>query len=217
MAKVRGAYGGAETRGRVGGVQHNSWRGMGFVKASHAPAQPRSKLQLQMRAWNTYLTRHWAVIDQTARDGWNAYAVTHTETDGMGSTKRLSGLNWFTRCNSRLLKAGFAIKTTAPVVAAPAAPLLFACSDGVLSSVASWTATAGTNISLVIRVFGPHSKGRLGKKEQAVELVTVAGQTAQQAINNLVPLRYTFFAYCLCEDNGLISPLVSDTCDPTAT
>ena len=217
MAKVLSPLGSSEARGALGGRIYNTWRGISTVKDKHAPAQPRSQKQLNVRAINTYLTRYWQLIDQNERDSWNTYATIHTETDGMGSTKRLSGLNWFCRCNTRLLLHAYPAVDTAPVAAAPNSPLAFVAADGVLSSALSWTPTEGNDIAIIIFVFGPHSKGRLGKFQQAKFVTAASGEFGETSLINLLPGRYSVFAAMMSETNGLMSPLVSDTCDVTAS
>jgi hypothetical protein len=216
MVKVLNPLNSTEARGRMGGIQYNTHRGMNFAKTQTAPAQPRSQKVLQIRAWQTQLVRAWAGLTANERLHWNNYAASHTETDGMGATKRLTGLNWFTRCNIRLLQNSKSTFTEPPATAAPDAVVLLAAADGVLSSTVSWTATAGTDKMVELFVFGPHSKGLNAKIQRAKRITGVTGESGATSLNDLTPGRYTVFARVLDEDNGLVSTWVSDTADITA-
>jgi hypothetical protein len=216
MAKVLNPLNSTEARGRMGGIVYNTSRGLNYVKGQTAPAQPRSQKQLSIRAWGSYLVRQWATITATERLHWNNYAASHTETDGMGMTKRLTGLNWYVRCNIRLLQNGFAIKTEPPATAAPDPLANLTAGDGILSSAVLWTATGGTDKTVELFVVGPHSQGRQAKIEMAKRTRVIEGESGGATIYNLTPGRYTVFARSLDEDNGLVSAWVSDTADVTA-
>lgn len=216
MVKVLNPLNSTEARGRMGGLVYNTHRGMNFVKPQTAPAQPRSKKVLQIRAWMANLVRAWGALTADERLHWNNYAASHTETDGMGATKRLSGSNWFSRLNIRLLTYGAAIKTEPPSTPAPDAPNNFVAADGVLSSICTWTATAGTDKSVDLFIFGPHSKGLSAKVQRAKWVTGISGESATGTLSGLIPGRYTVFARVMDEDNGLVSPWVSDTADITA-
>jgi hypothetical protein len=134
----------------------------------------------------------------------------------MGQTKRLSGANWFVRCNLRLLQNGFSVVAEPPATPAPDAPVNLVAADGVLSSGVSWTVMGGTDKTVELFVFGPHSKGAQAKLERAKRVTGVTGESGATSLNDLSPGRHTVFARTLDEDNGLVSPWVSDTADVTA-
>ena len=218
MAKVMNPLGSTEARGRIGGRVYNTWRGISYVKDQSSPAQPRSARQLQIRAWTTMLVRYWGTtLDSTERTLWNDYAVSHPDIDWTGNAKRLSGLNWFVRCNLRLLNASKVMIESPPSVAGPNALVAFAASNGVLSSVLSWTATPGTNLSVEITHLGVVSAGVQPKIERARYLNTVTGESGQTSANNLQAGRHWFYARTIDEATGLASPWVLDSADVTPT
>jgi hypothetical protein len=216
MAKVTGPLHSSEARGRMGGIIANTWRGASYVKAKTSPAQPRSKLQLQIRAWTTMLVRAWGELNQSQRDSWNEYATAHPGVDWTGNPKRLTGLNWWVRCNLRSLQMGLSGFVSVPTTAAPDALTNFAAANGVLSSVLTWTATGGTDKRVDIYIVGPHSAGMLAKIERAKHKIFASGETGTETIADLIAGTYTFFVRVLDEDNGLASPWVSDTAVVTA-
>lgn len=217
MAKVTQPLGSTEARGRFGGLIANTWRGISSMKSSSSPAQPRSALQLKIRARSTMLVRYWGTtLSAPERTLWNEYASGHPEIDWTGNSKRLSGLNWFVRCNIRLLSLAQAIIESPPVVAAPDALVDFAASDGVLSSALTWDATAGTDLSVEIRHLGVISAGIQPKIERAKQLTLVTGESGATSANNLQAGRHWFWARVISEVTGLASPWVLDSADVTA-
>ena len=211
MAKLIGPLHSAEARGRVGGLVYNTWRGLSYAKAQCAPSQPRTKLVLQIRAWTTYLVRAWQGLSDAQRATWQEYATSHTETDGMGAPKRLTGLNWWVRNNLRSLHMGLSGFVSVPQVAAPAAPAAFNAANGVGESIVTWTATEGTKMNVGISVVGPHSAGKQGKLTRAKHNSYTAGEAGTVTITLTIPGTYTIFGRVINEDNGLASTWVSDT------
>ena len=217
MVKVLNPLNSTEARGRLGGIVYNTWRGINYAKTQTAPAQPRSARQLIIRAYTTALVRLWATLTANERKSWTDYANGHTETDGMGLTKRMTGLNWFVRCNIRLMDLSITPVKTAPSAAAPDPIVSYQALDGVLSSQQIWELGPGTNLMVDIFKFGPHSKGQFAKIERAKHDSYTAYEVDSLTISNLSPGRYTFFARIVSETNGLASPWKSDTADVTAT
>ena len=119
MAKVSGPLHSSEARGGVGGVVFNSYRGMSVVKAKTAPAQSNTPKQLQRRAQTTAISRLWKSL--LTKAAWDAYAIAHPHADGLGSSVRSSGANWFTLVNTQLLRAGQPFRALPPSAPAPAA------------------------------------------------------------------------------------------------
>jgi hypothetical protein len=216
MAKVMNPLGSTEARGRIGGLIANTWRGISYLKASSSPAQPRSQRQLQIRAWTAMLVRYWGTtLSATNRGYWNDYAVTHTDIDWTGNAKRLSGLNWFVRCNLRLLDLAKPQIDAPPAIAAPNALALFAAADGADQSILTWTNTADWGDYVDIFIQGPHSKGQQPKIERAKHWAYSQGPAGTYTVTPLGPGHYTFWARVTYQDTGLSSPWVMDSCDVT--
>jgi hypothetical protein len=209
MAKVIAPLMSSEARGRLGGLVYNTWRGMSYAKAACAPSQPKSKKQLNIRAFGVRLARAWQGLTAAQRLGWQNYASLHLETDGMGTPKRMTGLNWFIRCNSRLLQQGLAISLTAPTVAAPASPLSFTSADGAGQSVLTFTSQpAGSQIW--IQDDGPHSPGRKSLLTKAMFATTAPMTSGSYTLTGLGAGQHDLFARVVLASNGLASPWVTD-------
>jgi hypothetical protein len=217
MAKLMSPLASSEARGRIGGLIHNTWRGISYAKSSSSPAQPRSKLQLQMRAWTTMLVRYWGTtLTDAERVFWNDYASTHSKIDWTGNARRLTGLNWFVLCNIGRLRMALTVVTTPPAVAAPNAPAAFAAADGVLQSILTWTSPGGTGITCDVFHLGPVSKGVTPNIQRAKFKDMISAETHTMTCAGLAPGRHWFFARMIDESNGLVSPWVLDSCDITA-
>lgn len=211
MAKITGPLHSVEARGRMGGLIYNSWRGISYAKAFAGPSQPRSERQLFIRAFVTQLVRDWQSITQLQRDDWNDYAAAHPEIDWTGNSRRLTGLNWFVRCNLRLIDLDQSPIDAAPDVAAPDPVSGFAAADGVDAIDYSWDATAGTNLSVDVWLYGPHSPGEIGQLPKARHNLYAAGESAAATTDPADPGFYTVFYRTIDEDTGLDSTWQKDT------
>jgi len=210
MAKVIGPLHSSEARGRMGGLVFNTWRGLNVVKQSTSPANPRTVAQLNIRAIAVGQARGWQAETAANQAAWDAYAATHVETDGMGSPKRLSGMNWYVRLNSRMLFLGMAKVATPPAVPGPPSPIAFLAANGAGSSVVTWTSPGGTSYLMELYVQGPHSAGRKAKIEMAKYRVHLTAETATVTLSALAPGTWTVFGRLILEANGLASPWVED-------
>ncbi len=210
MAKLVGPLHSAEARGRVSGLIYNTWRGISYAKAFCSPAQPGTQRQLQVRAWAVQLVRAWASLTSTQQGTWNQYAVDHPYIDWTGNPKRLTGANYYLALNLRMLDMGKTVQTSAPVTNAPDAVAAFVAADGVGQSSCSWTAFAGTDKSVDLWGYGPHSAGRIPTLQRAKHKVYVPGETSPYVLTGLGLGLWTIYARCVDEDNGLASTWVWD-------
>jgi len=212
MAKVMSPLHSTEARGRVGGLIYNTWRGISYVKCNSSPAQPRSALQLKVRSLTTHLTRKWGTLLATTRTNWNDYAVTHTDVDWTNNPKRLSGMNWYVRCNLRLLIANIPEITEPPSGAvAPAAPTSLVITGGILQCTVAQAAGLASTL-LDIYLYGPHSAGLHGKIERAKHKLYGDGEDTTNTITGLRPGTYSIWERRIDTLTGLASPWMSGSC-----
>jgi len=216
MAKVLAPLGSTEARGKIGGLVYNTWRGICYVKPKKTPTNKRSSLQLLARTRASLLSIAWQGLTADERLSWDTYAFNHKLTDGMGVSKRLTGHNWFLRCNLEMLRTGKPIENSAPITTAPDGLTDFVAADGVLESILTWTPTEGTDKWIDIWIFGPHSKGASPTIIRARFKTFCLGEAGTTTINGLTVGRYSFFARVIDSTNGLTSPWSSDTADITA-
>lgn len=208
MAKVTGPLHSSEARGRMGGLVYNTYRGTSTVKASCSPAQPRSTKQLRIRALGMSLSRGWQSLTAVQRTGWNSYAAAHTEVDGMGNPKRMTGANWYIRLNSRLLQLGLTTSPTAPTVVAPSTPATFSAATGSGSCVCTFTSISASD-RLWIHDDGPHSVGRHAQLPRATFATAALGTTGTCNSGTLAVGNHDLFARVVSASTGLSSQWVS--------
>ena len=215
MAKCLAPAMSVETRGRIGGLVFNTWRGVKTIKAKTAPAQPRSQKQLRLRALGITTMRLWQSISPTNRALWETYATAHQIIDWTGSPVRATGANWFLALNTRLRYHNDTPHDTPPVIAAPSALLNFAAADGAGSSILTWTSPLNDDLNAEIWIQGPHSSGAFGKIERAKWLINVSANAATTTVSGLLAGRYTFWCRAYNTTNGLVSTYLLDTADIT--
>lgn len=211
MAKVLDPLRSSEARGRIGGTIYNTSRGVKYVKSFTSPAQPRSARVLFIRAVCQKFTRGWQALDSAVRIAWNDYAALNPEIDWTGQPIRKSGLNWYVRCNVRLMDAGQAAAGDPPAEAAPDGLFNFAAANGVGESICTWSATAGTGFQVEVFRQGPISAGVQPKRERASFAARVIGESGTVTVTGLSPGTHAFFARVLSENTGLISTYVLDS------
>ncbi len=96
-----------EMRGKLGGNVFSRNKGGPYVRMHATPTNPNSARQQSTRAWLAQCSSLWnGTLTPAERAQWNEYAETHSALNALGQTIFLTGLDWFAKCNSRLLDAG---------------------------------------------------------------------------------------------------------------
>lgn len=193
----------------MGGLVYNTYRGVAVVKAKHAPAQPRTQLQLAVRAIAVTLSRAWAAC--THRADWDYYASQHPYTDGMGLSTRATGANWFIALNSRLKAAGETLITEPPSDPAPIAVTGLAVTGSAGQLSVAWTDPASATDVIELWLDGPRSAGRESSIAKIKLHSNHVGNTSPGVLTDLQPGTYTVWARSFSSDTGLVSPWTIDT------
>lgn len=215
MAKVLGPLNSTEARGAIGALIYNTWRGIATVKKFVSPSQPRTERQLLIRSLCTTYVRNWANLTDSQRAAWNTYAADHPYIDWTGQAKRITGANYYTGLSVRLDDAGFTPPDDPPTTTAPDAVADFVVTGGNDQLSCAWSAFAGTDVTVDLWLYGPHSPGISPKLTKARHNVYQAGQTQPKVISGLSPGLYTVFARSINEANGLASTWVRDSATVT--
>jgi hypothetical protein len=215
MAKCLNPLMSTEARGRSVGLVYNTWRGVRTIKVQTSPAQPRTALQLKIRAWMTGLVRTWQTLPSATRAAWNDYATDHPESDWTNKPRRLTGLNWFCRNNIHALMAGQLGLVSPPTVAAPDPVTDFAAANGAGQSAITWTDPGDGARHLDIWMHGPHSAGRAGSIIRSAHKAMANAATESETITGLIAGTYDFYARVIDDNTGLASAWVSDTATVT--
>lgn len=95
MAKVVAPLFSNEARGSVGSTTYTTLRGKSIAKTRAGSGVYQTAGQIEVRAITAAMTAQWKALTQLQRDAWNTYASQHLLPDWTGSSKRLSGYNWF--------------------------------------------------------------------------------------------------------------------------
>jgi hypothetical protein len=217
MAKVKNPLLSLEARGALNGLVYNTWRGISYVKVNTSPTGQGTPLRLQAQATLASVSNDWQGLSDGERAGWKQYAIDHPVTDWTGNPKRLTGMNWFIRCNVMRSRLGLAIVKTAPVVAAPDPVVDLGLTKNLLNLEVGWTSPDTDSNKLEFRIAGPLSAGIDARIEQSQFAMFLAGDEINPYIivTGHLKGRYTVWARSVLVANGLASTWVSDTLDAT--
>ena len=220
MAKVTQPLSSSEARGKVSGLVYNTWRGISYVKAKATPGRQSTARRLQVRANGKACTLSWQTISDLLRAEWNDYATKHPDIHWSGNANRLSGYNWFMRCNSRLLDIGLSIITTTPARDNPWSPeaLAAAGSSSTITITWTWPAPRPTSLQyLDIWITKAQSAGRKPSIEDTKHLAYVNATAHTFTTGPLAFGTYGIFLRSIDGSTGLASPwqLLTATVEPS--
>lgn len=110
-----------EIRGTVGGVTFSRNNCSRYAKAWLKPTYKRTDSQSVVRNSMMNSTISWRSLTDGQRSAWVALGADPPEIDydRFGNQIYLSGLQWYTRCNTRLLMAGCSQISDAPTQERP--------------------------------------------------------------------------------------------------
>jgi len=214
MAKVINPLLSVEARGRMGGLVYNTWHGVSYVKAHSGPNQPNTAAQLDARARLVTVGAGWRLLTQVQRDAWSVYADAHPEADWTGNPLRLTGQNWYMRCNVQLSRRSLDLIDSPPAVAAPDAITGWVAALTVADLTVAWTAPVETDI-IDMWALGPVSTGVDPKFEHATFYdAEIADQVTPHIIVLDVPNgRWRAWGRVVDIATGLTSPWQSSIVD----
>jgi hypothetical protein len=113
--------------GGVSGIRGNLGGNVFSVNTNGAYARPWAN-QVNQRTWPqtvqrfywSYILPAWSEIEVENKLLWKDYAATHVQTNPLGELYYMTSLQWFTRCNLRLLTWGGSPVGLPPVNPIPA-------------------------------------------------------------------------------------------------
>lgn len=215
MPKVKNPLLSMEARGGIGGLVFNTWRGINYVKTNTSPTGQGTAKRLAAQALLIQVAQQWKTITDVQRTAWGVYAADHPVTDWTGAPKRLTGQNWYMKCNVQLARQGNALIDDPPAVAAPDAATGIALSQDVNDLFIDWTTPVAANMTLICHLVGPHSVGVTGKIEMAQFEKALSANSAAPIVLKATPGtgRYTVFVKVMSSVTGLCSSWVSDFFD----
>ncbi|KKN12155.1 hypothetical protein LCGC14_1019350 [marine sediment metagenome] len=127
MANIKLAAPIAGIRGLVGGLVYSANGSGPFVRAYDMPPNPRTPRQQIQRAYFSSIPAAWRELTPSQKNDWDAFAAAPAQElfNSLGDSYFASGVNWFNKCSTRLLRADRSIENDAPSQARPAAPFIF--------------------------------------------------------------------------------------------
>ena len=206
-----------EARGTVGGITYNTWRGINYAKTCTSPTGQGTGPRLVAQGLLIAAAKLWATIGNGNRAAWNQWATDHPVSSWTGTPERLTGMNWFVRCNVTLARLGLAAVLTAPAAAAPDPIVGFAVSNPADYIQVAWSAPQTGSYKMDWFGVGPISKGIAPKIQRCHWLgfqnpTDFAGAILITPSN---PGRYTIFGRVISTISGLSSAWISGFADGT--
>jgi hypothetical protein len=93
-----------EMRGKLGGNVYSRNKGGTYVRRHSIPTNPNTARQQATRNWVGWCATTWeSVLIESEREQWREWAETHTWKNALGQDIALTGLDWYTMANTRLL------------------------------------------------------------------------------------------------------------------
>jgi hypothetical protein len=89
----------SEIRGSINGVTFARNRFGLYARSKASPVQPRTPAQSERRAQLTVLSQRWRTLNESLRAEWRALADELTQSDSLGLTYRLTGLQAYLQFN----------------------------------------------------------------------------------------------------------------------
>lgn len=113
-------------RGTIGGITFSANGSGTYAKLWAPPVNPRSPNQATQRAYVSRMPELWRDMTDAQRAAWDTFAALGAQelTNSLGEAYYASGLNWFVKCNVRLLRVGRTPLVPVPTQARPAAPTI---------------------------------------------------------------------------------------------
>jgi len=207
LAKVTGPLFSSEARGKLGGLIYGTHRGTSVVRVKHAPAQPHTDLQLQVRSQAIDLARLWQTNENQA--AWNEYAAQHPTSDGMGNSVRPSGFNCFVGLNTRARQLYQAPVDSPPILPPPVAPTDAIVTVDELIILYAWSLFGDPDDIVEIFIDGPHSAGRIGSL--ALAAFKESNRIGEFGVAHTVstPGTYTSYLRTVSHLEATVSPWIS--------
>jgi hypothetical protein len=158
----------ADVRGSVGGTCFSRGSGGGIVRNAPKPCNPRTPLQVALRARLAMLTAYWSkTMDQPHRDQWSDYAAGTSWSNKVGGSAIITGLAAFVRFHTTYLQWGGDIVEDGPTMVGHAGTPSFtitanptAYAIGIAQPTAPWVNNATGNM-IGFYVHAPSNAGRV--------------------------------------------------------
>ena len=201
-------------RGRIGGNVFSHNKGGDIIRLGTPPTNPQTSRQQTTRSILGTLASQWtSLLTQAQRDDLDVYAANHPVKNSLGLDVYINGLDWYVKCNARLLDAGLTPVVDAPIFGAPDAPATFSVDVSALTTAdVTYTVVCGADEALCLWASLPVSLGATPNLAQCrlmgySGLAEVSPWAATLAHGFTSGKRGVFYA-CKLGAEGLISAFV---------
>ncbi len=116
----------AGIRGKLAGIIFTANKSGPYVRGWGRGANPRTPLQTAQRGRVSEMPTLWQALTGPQQIAWDTFAAlpAQEQFNSLGDSYFLSGWQWFSKCNTRLLVMGRATISATPVIARPSAPTI---------------------------------------------------------------------------------------------
>jgi len=113
----------AGLRGTIGGLVYSANGAGTYVKPWARPSNPQTTTQMIQRGNLGSMGASWRALTAAQRATWDLFAAQPAQalTNSLGDVYYISGYGWYVKCNTRLLRVGRSILTSAPLSPRPPA------------------------------------------------------------------------------------------------
>ncbi len=113
-------------RGTMGGVTFSANKSGPYARVWSRSANPRTTFQQDQRSVIAAIPVLWRVLTAMQQAAWDTWAALPAQdrTNSLGETISISGFNWFTIINTRLINIGRSTRTAVPTQSRPSAPTI---------------------------------------------------------------------------------------------
>jgi len=112
MARVTYGSGITELAGSIGGVTYQKNASGNIAKLRSNPIVNPTSRQAVHQNNMARLVAFWPTLSQADKDAWNDLAAAHLHTTPWGESKKLSGYQWFLKCNLIRFKYTSVVRAT---------------------------------------------------------------------------------------------------------
>jgi hypothetical protein len=207
-----------EARGGIAGLVYNTWRGVNYCKTNTSPTGQGTAARLAAQALLKLITARWKALLESQRAAWRLYATDHPVTSWTGAPMRLTGQNWFMRCNISCNRILATTVNDPPVIDAPDPILGMEFKHTTTYLEILWTAPVAAPDRIDIWMVGPLSAGIAPKIQRAkfLQFANAESFAGVILVNNPAVGRWTIFVRVLSYATGLSSTWISAYVDVVA-
>lgn len=170
MASTKAPLFGLDASGSLGtAIVFSKWRGRTYVRKHSVPANPRSGLQMGMRASMKFITQDWTNLSVSEKASW----------DDLAAVDNITQLNAMVRYDQERVRRNLGLVRFigAPPFANPNAPINLATTQQPKTLVLDWDDPAANPGNYTAMIYGSATMGFVADISNLIAIVPVAIET----------------------------------------